>query len=1021
MASSQVEIASSSPFGGVLKEQNSRRERCRESNNARAAAFQKNLKELVRDHLHNRISISADENSQNQSKNVDSWAANEQKSQHNQRNLRFLTNNQSKNNENQDGNSTQSRILDRWAAKQARDMVSTIEKQSQEAELFGAASSTSQKNPPPPPDELENSRSPPPETSNLGASSLVQIWEARMNRSNSLNSNNLNLVSISSRTSSGLSNVENVVSTSSPSRAGTSRGSEMGDSVDERSDTAAQANPENSFPDWETQSDRNAMSEPITARNSDARESERVRIADIIKRLTSGSSDDNDNETGSNVSESPSRERRHAPFSELVEQREQQQQPRGLTQVISSPKIRGRQAFADLLMQLERDRHKELHSLVERQAVSKFAQRGRIQSLLRLRFLQRGMAFREQERECLQSAGSPLNRLSLGSSIMQLREKFGTGIENGVTTQSSTSASVATSSRNSRTEMANMMENQDDSSSTSNRLSEDDRIQEEVSVSGKSNEDGDGGEGSPRTDDRTEMANTRENQDDSSSTSNRLSEDDRIQEEVLVVGKLNEDGDGGEGSLRTDDDAQQGTNSGSSLLESQETAETTAAAAPLNVCDGNEMGEVQDADNHQQENSETRAILNDPNENEMAYEEEQEAGDQDQEQPQLFLHPQETTETEAFVNSWYANELSEAEEPYEDDQFFENNNDWITEISRPRSHWENLRQARYQERLSSSTDTDEIHQLIVRKRVSTFLSSDFRDTMDQLMTSRAMTQADIDGYHEEEDETTQERMSQLLLSHLQRHLHPATTNQEEEEQTQEIDQVEEEYRDQEEEEDDHYQEEEEDEEEEEEDEEEEEEEEEERSSMSHQFHEAGEYCQSSSTIQMPSPSAITTWSFRDIEVGDDSDHPVASSPPPPPPPKPLPSQTYYQDSSSRSPEPANRLSIEMELIYDLRGQMEQLNIEMAELRKSLQSTKMQHSNPQEEVRSVSVMANNSLVGAPKRRTCCICYEMQVDSLLYRCGHMCTCLKCAHELQWSTGKCPICRAPIDDVVRAYMDA
>lgn len=188
--------------------------------------------------------------------------------------------------------------------------------------------------------------------------------------------------------------------------------------------------------------------------------------------------------------------------------------------------------------------------------------------------------------------------------------------------------------------------------------------------------------------------------------------------------------------------------------------------------------------------------------------------------------------------------------------------------------------------------------------------------------------------------------------------------------------------------------------------------------MSHQFHEAGEYCQSSSTIQMPSPSVITTWSFRDIEVGDDSDHPVASSSPPP---QPLPSQTYYQDSGSRSPEPANRLSIEMELIYDLRGQMEQLNLEMAELRKSLQSTKMQHSNPQEEVRSVNVMANNSLVGAPKRRTCCICYEMQVDSLLYRCGHMCTCLKCAHELQWSTGKCPICRAPIDDVVRAYMDA
>ncbi|KAH7569739.1 hypothetical protein JRO89_XS06G0258400 [Xanthoceras sorbifolium] len=885
MASSQVEIVSSSPFGRVLRDQNTARrdQRCRESN-ARAAAFQKNIKDLVRDHFHNCISVSADENSQNQSKNIDSWTGNEQKSHHNHRNLRYLTKKQSKSNENHDGNdqstvmnSTQCRIVDRWAAKQARETVSTIEKQSEEVaetELLGGAPSTSktessQKNPPPP-DESEN---PPPETGNLGASSLVQIWEARLNRSNSMNNNNMNPVSVSvsvsvaSRTSSGLSYCENV---SSP-RVETSRGSEISDGIEEKSDGGGgRANPENSFPDWETQSDRTAVSEPPTERNSDAVESERVRIADIIKRLRSGN-DDNDNETGSNVWESPSRERRHAPFSEPVEQR-------GLTQLISSPKIRGRQAFADLLMQMERDRHKELDSLVERQSVSKFSQRGRIQSLLRLRFLQRGMAVREQERP--QSAGSPSSRLSLGSSIMQLREKFGTGIENGVTAQTS----AATSSRNSRTEMANMRANQDDTS-----------------------------------------------------TSNRLSENNRVQE-VSVAEKLSTNCEG-EGSTSTDG-AKQGTNSENTLLGSQETAETTAP--PLNVCD-------QEANNHQQ-NLETRAILDDQNENEMVYREqeasvlndrnenemaceEQEASDQ----RQLFLHPQETTETTAFVDNWYENELAEAEEEetYDDQYFLENNNDWISEISRPRSHWESIRQAWYQERLNSSTDNDEIRQLIERKRVSTFLSSEFRDTMDQLMTSRAVRQADID------------------------------------------------------------------------------------SSISHPFHEVSEYFQSSSTLQMPSPSMITSWSYRDNEVGDESD-PVAS-----PSPQPLPSQTYYEDSR-RSPDPANHLSLEMELIYNLRGQIEQLHREMSELRKSVQSCtdmqiKMQHSN-QQEVHPVRVMANNPLVvGVPNKRSCCICYEMQVDSLLYRCGHMCTCLKCAHELQWSSGKCPICRAPIDDVVRAYMDA
>ncbi|XP_033139908.1 uncharacterized protein LOC103848459 [Brassica rapa] len=53
--------------------------------------------------------------------------------------------------------------------------------------------------------------------------------------------------------------------------------------------------------------------------------------------------------------------------------------------------------------------------------------------------------------------------------------------------------------------------------------------------------------------------------------------------------------------------------------------------------------------------------------------------------------------------------------------------------------------------------------------------------------------------------------------------------------------------------------------------------------------------------------------------------------------------------------------------------------------------------------------------------CSVCFEKPIDSLLYRCGHMCTCLKCGHELLWSTKKCPICMAPIIDVVRAFLDS
>ncbi|RRT66917.1 hypothetical protein B296_00038758 [Ensete ventricosum] len=36
----------------------------------------------------------------------------------------------------------------------------------------------------------------------------------------------------------------------------------------------------------------------------------------------------------------------------------------------------------------------------------------------------------------------------------------------------------------------------------------------------------------------------------------------------------------------------------------------------------------------------------------------------------------------------------------------------------------------------------------------------------------------------------------------------------------------------------------------------------------------------------------------------------------------------------------------------------------------------------------------------------------------RCGHMCTCFKCACQLQWNSGLCPICGSPIVDVVRTF---
>ncbi|XP_055848497.1 protein neuralized [Episyrphus balteatus] len=52
--------------------------------------------------------------------------------------------------------------------------------------------------------------------------------------------------------------------------------------------------------------------------------------------------------------------------------------------------------------------------------------------------------------------------------------------------------------------------------------------------------------------------------------------------------------------------------------------------------------------------------------------------------------------------------------------------------------------------------------------------------------------------------------------------------------------------------------------------------------------------------------------------------------------------------------------------------------------------------------------------------CTICYEKNIDSVLYMCGHMCMCYECAIE-QWrgaGCGQCPLCRAVIRDVIRTY---
>ncbi|KAM3316671.1 hypothetical protein ACQJBY_034674 [Aegilops geniculata] len=122
-----------------------------------------------------------------------------------------------------------------------------------------------------------------------------------------------------------------------------------------------------------------------------------------------------------------------------------------------------------------------------------------------------------------------------------------------------------------------------------------------------------------------------------------------------------------------------------------------------------------------------------------------------------------------------------------------------------------------------------------------------------------------------------------------------------------------------------------------------------------------------------------------------------------------------------------------EAIHDLRDDMAVLQRGMASKQQMLQAcmemqVELQRSIRQEVAsamhRSLSLHGtvrwydDGSQWELVRKGTCCICCDSQIDSLLYRCGHMCTCSKCARELLRGAGKCPLCRAPIVEVVRAY---
>ncbi|KAI4387220.1 hypothetical protein MLD38_005067 [Melastoma candidum] len=317
---------------------------------------------------------------------------------------------------------------------------------------------------------------------------------------------------------------------------------------------------------------------------------------------------------------------------------------------------------------------------------------------------------------------------------------------------------------------------------------------------------------------------------------------------------------------------------------------------------------------------------------------------------------------------WY----EDHEEADEELPIADSNYDWVSKISRSKSYWEGRRQSWYQEMLEQDSGNEDILQLLQRRRVSTFLYSDFRDRMDNLMVSQFQKQNDLlalpedaqihleipmlvstlalafsAGQHQQDDvgESVQEReRDQLQMEESGAQDIGEVIDGDSNEAGQEDLLAEEVAKG------------------------------DERSIIGEQYHEASDHSHHSPLSSRSSSyieSLTTSWGF---EYHDQAAC-LSSA-------QSLRSRAYYMDRLQHT--------------------------------RSINHLSLPHGDEERN----DVMSVKKLLWKSR---CCICYDKPRDSLLYRCGHMCTCLKCAIKLQFSSGKCPTCRAPIKDVVRAYPDS
>ncbi|CAL0334005.1 unnamed protein product [Lupinus luteus] len=154
-----------------------------------------------------------------------------------------------------------------------------------------------------------------------------------------------------------------------------------------------------------------------------------------------------------------------------------------------------------------------------------------------------------------------------------------------------------------------------------------------------------------------------------------------------------------------------------------------------------------------------------------------------------------------------------------------------------------------------------------------------------------------------------------------------------------------------------------------------------------------------------------------------------------PPPLPHWDRHPHRDNWSQNDVNNQLLGMDWEVINDLRLDMARMQQRMNTMQKMLETCMDMQLELQRSIRQEVSAALNRSAGSSgtnvsetpydesklecvRKGLCCICCESSIDSLLYRCGHLCTCSNCANELLESRWKCPLCQAPVVEVIRTY---